>query len=102
VEDFRTYHANPFSLAGQKDWRLPRIKEVYSLALFSGVDAGSREMSGMPSGAKPFIDSVFDFQYGTNGLRPIDTQLLSSTIYQCKTGSSQEFVGEKWFKRLKA
>jgi hypothetical protein len=71
-----------FSLAGKRDWRLPCIKELYSLALFSGVDASSRHMMGVPPDAKPFIASVFDFQYGANGPRPIDTQLLSSTIYQ--------------------
>jgi Protein of unknown function (DUF1566) len=84
--------AKTFFLSGQQNWRLPSIKEVYSLALFSGVDASSREMSGVPSGAKPFIDSVFDFQYGANGPRPIDTQLLSSTIYQGKTMGGQETV----------
>ena len=81
-----------FSLGGQRDWRLPSIKEVYSLALFSGVDASSREMSGVPPVAKPFIDSVFDFQYGANGPRPIDTQLLSSTIYQGQTMGGQKTV----------
>lgn len=81
-----------FSLAGKQDWRLPGIKELYSLALFSGVDASSRDMTGVPPGAKPFIASVFDFQYGANGERPIDTQLLSSTIYQGRTMGGQETV----------
>ena len=81
-----------FSLAGKQDWRLPGIKELYSLALFNGVDASSREMRGVPSGAKAFIDSVFDFQYGANGPRPIDTQLLSSTIYQGETMGGQKTV----------
>ena len=81
-----------FSLSGQRDWRLPSIKELYSLALFSGVDASSRNMSSVPPGATPFIDSVFDFQYGANGDRPIDTQLLSSTIYQGKTMGGQKTV----------
>jgi len=81
-----------FSLSGQRDWRLPSIKELYSLALFSGVDASSRNMSSVPPGATPFIDCVFDFQYGANGDRPIDTQLLSSTIYQGKTMGGQKTV----------
>jgi hypothetical protein len=81
-----------FSFSGQQDWRLPSIKELYSLALFSGVDASSRDMSGVPPGAKPFIAGVFDFQYGANGERPIDTQLLSSTVYQGRTMEGQETV----------
>lgn len=80
--DEAVQRAKTFSLSGQHDWRVPSIKELYSLALFSGVDASSRNMSDVPLGAKPFIASVFDFQYGANGDRPIDTQLLSSTIYQ--------------------
>ena len=81
-----------FSLAGKQDWRLPSIKELYSLALFSGVDASSRDMTAVPPDAKPFIALVFDFQYAANGDRPIDTQLLSSTIYQGRTMGGKETV----------
>lgn len=84
--------AKTFSLAGKEDWRLPSIKELYSLALFSGVDASSRQMTGVPSGAKPFLADVFDFEYGANGDRPIDTQLLSSTVYRGRTIGGQRTV----------
>lgn len=84
--------AHTFSLSGKQDWRLPSIKELYSLALFSGVDASGRRMAGVPPGAKPFIDRVFDFQYGANGERPIDTQILSSTIYRGRTMGRQKTV----------
>lgn len=67
-----------FTLAGSSDWRLPTIKEAYSLMNFAGADPSSDPEAQ----AEPFIDTqVFDFEYGFNGDRPIDTQLLTSTKY---------------------
>ncbi len=75
-----------FNLANHTDWRIPSMKEAYSLILFSGVDASSREMTKLPKSAKPFINTnYFDFEYGANGDRIIDTQMMSSTVYKGKT-----------------
>ncbi len=69
------------TLAGESDWRIPTIKEAYSLIIFSGTDASNRDMTKVPDDAIPFIDTnYFAFQYGSNGTRVIDTQILSSTF----------------------
>jgi len=73
---------NAQSFGGYTDWRLPTIKELYSLIDFRGLDPSGYE--GGTEDLVPFIDTdVFAFAYGDEsaGERIIDSQYGSSTVY---------------------
>jgi hypothetical protein len=74
---------NAAKFGGFDDWRLPAIKELYSLFDARGTDPGAA-MSMDPSGLTPFIDTrFFQFAYGNvrEGERVIDSQYASGTKY---------------------
>lgn len=82
---------NSRNFLGYSDWRVPNIKEQYSLILFSGLDPSGYE--GSSDALVPFIDTTyFDFGYGdeANNERIIDAQFVTTTLYVSTTMNGDE------------
>lgn len=88
VNDKLTYNEilalpNTCVTGGHTDWRVPTIKEQYSLIMFSGRDVSGYEGTDTES-LTPFINTnFFNFAYGDtdNGERIIDVQCASTDVF---------------------
>lgn len=78
---------NARHVGGHADWRVPTIKQLYSLIDFRGTDPSGPEASAQSPGLRPFLDTKhFQFRYGGGGReRMIDSQYWSATEYVSRT-----------------
>ena len=86
-QDEAVDYCQDLTVGSRDDWRLPNIKEAYSLILFSGKDASSYTGTDT-SGLVLFLDEIFDKAFGDldSGIdRIIDGQYASTSLYVSTT-----------------
>lgn len=86
-------YAESLTVGNYDDWRVPTIKELYSLMDFSGTtgSGGSQSDNTVPDDAVPYINTgYFEFAYGLEGERYIDSQWLTTTKYVSTTMNGDE------------
>lgn len=88
-------YARASRLGGHADWRVPTIRELYSLIDYRGGYTGN------PATSRPYLDTtMFGFSYAggtglgdaSHGRRPIDVQEWSATRYVGRTMDRDETV----------
>ncbi|GGA88573.1 hypothetical protein GCM10011369_33390 [Neiella marina] len=77
--------------ADRNDWRLPSIKEAYSIIAFTGEDPSGYDGTDT-SELVPFINPIFDWVFGDQsaGERIIDGQYATTTEYVSRTMNNSE------------
>ena len=86
-------YAESLTVGGYNDWRVPSIKELYSLMDFTGAtgSAGNQSGSSIPSDAVPYMNtSYFEFAYGGEDERYVDSQWLTTAKYTSLTMHGDE------------
>lgn len=82
---------NAQNYGGYSDWRLPSIKQLYSLIDYRGTDPDP--MASVSTGLVPFMDAdTFQFSYGdlSAGERIIDSQWATDTLYVSTVMGNQQ------------